>query len=179
MSDLIVLGFDHIDDAAKVLSECRTLQKEYLLDLEDAVVVTRDANGKAHLHQSINLEKAGASWGLFSGGFWGAVVGLLCLNPLAGFVIGSAVGAGAGALAGKMSDYGIDDGFITKLSDTIPPNTSALFVLVRKSQPDKVLADLQKFKGHSRILQTSLSPEAEARLKAALGDAAAPAQPVA
>lgn len=179
MSDLIVLGFDHIDDAAKVLTECRALQKEYLLDMEDAVVVTRDANGKTHLHQSINLEKAGASWGLLSGGFWGAVVGLLCLNPLAGFVIGSAVGAGAGALAGKMSDYGIDDGFITKLSDTIPPNTSALFVLVRKSQPEKVLADLQQFKGHARILQTSLSPEAEAKLKAALGDATAPAEPAA
>ncbi|GCD57827.1 hypothetical protein NBRC3280_0309 [Acetobacter pasteurianus NBRC 3280] len=173
MSDLIVLGFDHVDDAAKVLTECRALQKEYLLDLEDAVVVTRDAQGKVHLHQSVNLEKAGASWGLLSGGFWGALVGLLCLNPLAGFLIGSAVGAGAGALSGKFSDYGIDDGFIKQLSDTIPPNTSALFILVRKSQPEKVLADLSQFKGHARILQTSLSPEAEEKLKAALSQVAA------
>ncbi|MBO1323555.1 DUF1269 domain-containing protein [Acetobacter sp. TBRC 12305] len=173
MSDLIVLGFDHIDDAAKVLNECRALEKEYLLDLEDAVVVTRDGAGKVHLNQSLNLEKAGASWGLVSGGFWGVLVGMLCLNPLAGFVIGSAVGAGSGALAGKMSDYGIDDGFIKSLSETIPANSSALFILVRKSQPEKVLADLSQFKGHARIIRTSLSPEAEAKLKAALGDVAA------
>ena len=171
MSDLIVLGFDHVDDAAKVLAECRKLETEYLLDLEDAVVVTRDGTGKARLHQSVNLERAGASWGLLSDGFWGTLVGLLCLNPLAGFVIGSAVGAGAGALAGSFSDYGINDDFIRSLSDTIPPNTSALFVLVRKSQPDKVLADLAQFKGHARIVQTSLSPEGEARLKAALVEA--------
>ncbi|ATJ90633.1 DUF1269 domain-containing protein [Acetobacter tropicalis] len=178
MSDLVVLGFDHTNDATLALEECRKLQKEYLLDLEDAVVVVRDAEGKVHLHQSINLEKAGASWGLFSGGFWGVLVGLLCLNPLAGFVAGSVVGAGAGALAGKLSDYGIDDNFIKSLSETIPPNTSALFILVRKAQPEKVLADLQKFKGHARVLQTSLSPESEAQLKNVLEKAAVP-QPAA
>lgn len=57
MSDLVVLGFDHTNDATLALEECRKLQKEYLLDLEDAVVVVRDAEGKVHLHQSINLEK--------------------------------------------------------------------------------------------------------------------------
>lgn len=75
MSDLVVLGFDHTNDATLALEECRKLQKEYLLDLEDAVVVVRDAEGKVHLHQSINLEKAGASWGLFPAGsgacWWG------------------------------------------------------------------------------------------------------------
>ena len=175
MSDLIVVGFDNPAEATAALTECKKLEKEYLLDLEDAVVVVRDAEGKLHLQQSVNLEKIGASYGLFSGGFWGALVGLLCLNPLAGFVAGSIVGAGAGAIAGKMSDYGIDDNFIKSLGGTIPPNTSALFVLVRKSQPDKVLTDLAQFKGHARVLQTSLSPADEGKLRAALGQMAAPA----
>lgn len=169
MSDLVVLGFDHIDDAAKVLAECHKLESEYLLDLEDAVVVTRNGNGKAKLHQSVHLETAGASWGFLSGGFWGVLVGLLCLNPLAGFVIGSAVGAGAGAVAGALSDYGINDNFIRSIGDTIPPNTSALFILIRKCQPEKVLKDISQFKNHARIIQTSLSPEDEERLKTALG----------
>ena len=175
MSDLIVIGFDAIDEATAALTECKALEKEYLLDLEDAVVVVRDAAGKIHLQQSVNLEKVGASYGLFSGGFWGALVGLLFLNPLAGFVAGSVVGAGTGALAGSMTDYGIDDKFIKSLGATIPVNTSALFVLVRKSQPDKVLADLSQFKGHARVLQTSLSPADEGKLRAALGDVAAKA----
>lgn len=179
MSDLIVVGFDNTAEATAALTECKKLEKEYLLDLEDAVVVVRSADGKLHLQQSVNLEKLGASYGLFSGGFWGALVGLLCLNPLAGFVAGSLVGAGAGAIAGKMSDYGIDDNFIKSLGATIPANTSALFVLVRKSQPDKVLADLSQFKGHARVLQTSLSPENEGKLRAALGQLAAAPAPAA
>lgn len=101
MSDLIVIGFDSQDEATAALTECKKLEKEYLLDLEDAVVVVRGADGKLHLQQSINLEKVGASYGLFSGGFWGALVGLLCLNPLAGFVAGSIVGLAPGRLRAR------------------------------------------------------------------------------
>ena len=177
MSDLVVLGFDHIDEAAKVLAECHKLENEYLLDLEDAVVVTRDKNGKVKLHQSVHLEAAGTSWGLLSGGFWGVLVGLLCLNPLAGFVIGSAIGAGAGAIVGAFSDYGINDHFIRSIGDTIPPDTSALFILIRKCQPEKVIKDISQFKSHTRIIQTSLSPEDEERLKAAMSGHFNPTSP--
>ncbi|GBQ29773.1 MULTISPECIES: DUF1269 domain-containing protein [Acetobacteraceae] len=172
MSTLVVVGFDSIDGAKSALGECRELEKEYLLDLEDAVVVRRTQDGKVHLDQSINLEKVGASWGLLSGGFWGALVGLLFLNPLAGFIVGSLAGAGIGALDGKFSDYGIDDGFIKQLGDTLTPNTSALFILIRKAEPEKVIAHLSELKGHAKILQTSLSPEAEDKLRKALGQAA-------
>lgn len=172
MSTLVVVGFDSLDGAAAELGRCRELEKEYLLDLEDAVVVRRTQDGKVHLDQSVNLEKVGATWGLLSGGFWGALVGLIFLNPLAGFLVGSIAGAGAGALDGKFSDYGIDDGFIKQLGDTLTPGTSALFILVRKAEPEKVIAHLSELKGHARIIQTSLSPEAEAKLRAAVGQAA-------
>ena len=143
MSDLIVVGFDTPDEADKVLVKLAGLKKEYLIDLEDAVVVVRDEAGKVHLKQSLNLTAIGASSGLLSGALWGGLVGLLFLNPLAGFAIGGAVGAGAGALSGSLSDYGIDDNFIKSLGETIPNNSSALFVLVRKVQPEKVLAELE------------------------------------
>ncbi|MFT8719801.1 DUF1269 domain-containing protein [Acetobacter sp.] len=175
MSTLVVVGFDSVDGAASALSECRELEKEYLLDLEDAVVVRRTADGKTHLDQSVNLEKVGASWGFLSGGFWGALVGLLFLNPLAGLVAGSIAGAGIGALDGKFSDYGINDDFIKNLGNTLTPGTSALFILIRKAEPEKVIAHLSALKGHAKIIQTSLSPEAEDKLRAALGQAASAA----
>jgi uncharacterized membrane protein len=175
MSDLIVVGFDSTEEADKVLLKLNTLKKEYLIDLEDAVVVVRDESGKVHLKQSMNLTAIGATSGLLSGSLWGGLVGLLFLNPLAGFAIGGAIGAGTGALSGSLADYGIDDDFIKSLGETIPNNSSALFVLVRKVQPEKVLAELSGLRG--KVLKTSLSPDQEAKLQAALSNTqpAAPA----
>ena len=170
MSELVVVGFDNPEEADRVLVKLNSLQKEYLVDLEDAVVVVRDASGKVHLKQSVNLTAIGVTSGLLSGGICGGLVGLLFLNPLAGFAIGGAIGAGAGALSGSLSDYGIDDNFIKSLGETIPNNSSALFVLIRKVQPEKVMAELHGLQG--RVIKTSLSPEQEEKLRQALSPAA-------
>ncbi|WP_429811095.1 DUF1269 domain-containing protein [Ensifer sp. B1-9] len=175
MSELIVVGFDSPEEADRVLVRLAGLKKEYLIDLEDAVVVVRDTEGKVHLKQSLNLTAVGATSGLLSGSIWGGLVGLLFLNPLAGFAIGGALGAGAGALSGSLTDYGIDDEFIKSLGNTIPNNSSALFILVRKVQPEKVLAEFPDLRG--RVLKTSLSPEQEQKLQAALSGAAASSPP--
>jgi uncharacterized membrane protein len=173
MSELIVLGFDDPNKADAILNKLSQLEKEYLIDLEDAVVAVRDSGGKVRLKQSMNMPAAGAASGGLSGAVWGSLVGLLFLNPLAGLVLGGAIGAGSGALAGSLTDYGIDDGLIKKLADTIPNNSSALFLLVRKAQPDKVLAD---FAGeNARVLRSSLSPDQERRLQEALAGSAAAA----
>jgi uncharacterized membrane protein len=166
MSELIVVAFDEPTKAEEVLNELRRLQKEYLIDLEDAVVAVRRPDGQVQLKQSVNVVGLGAASGGLWGALWGTLVGLLFLNPLVGFALGTMVGAGTGALAGALTDYGIDDDFIRDLAKTLQPNNSAIFILVRKMQPEKVLAELSRFRG--RVLRTSLSPEQEARLQAAL-----------
>jgi uncharacterized membrane protein len=166
MSDLVVIGFENTLKADEVLWRLRALKRQHLIDLEDAVVVVRDESGEVHLKQSIDLAALDASSGLLSGGLLGAFVGLLFLNPTAGFLIGSMFGAGAGALSGSLGDYGINDDFIKSLSETIPPDSSALFVLVRKVEPEKVLAELSDVKG--KVLRTTLSPDQEKRLREAL-----------
>jgi len=97
------------------------------------------------------------------------LVGLLFLNPLAGMAIGAVTGAGAGAVAGSLADYGISDDFVRKLGDTIPPGSSALFILFKRITEDKVLREIEPYK--PRVLKTSLSDEAEQRLKAELSKA--------
>lgn len=161
MSNLIVVGFDDQQKAEEVRLELLKLQKEYLIDLEDAVVAVKNEDGKIKLHQAFNLTAAGA----ISGGFWGSLIGLLFLNPL----LGAAVGASAGAVGGALTDIGIDDKFMKDLAASLKPDSSVLFVLVRKSTPDKVLEDLSKFQG--KVLKTSLSHEDEAKLQAALDSA--------
>jgi uncharacterized membrane protein len=170
MSNLVVLGFDGIHTADEVLNKLRSLQKEYLIDLEDACVVERDSSGKVHIKQAINLTAVGAATGVGTGALWGAIVGLLFLNPLAGMAIGAVTGAGAGALSGSLADYGIPDDFIKKLGETIPNGSSALFILFRRVTEDKVLPVIEPFK--PRVLRTSLSNEAEEKLKAAFNKAA-------
>jgi uncharacterized membrane protein len=168
MSELVVVGFNDPEEADRVLFKLAKLKKEHLIDLEDAVVVIRDEAGRIHLKQSINpvIDGATTSFISLSGGLWGALVGLLFLHPFAGFVIGGAVGVGAEALAGSLSDHGINDDFIKSLGKTIPINSSALFILVRKAQPERVLAELSGVKGN--VLRTSLSPEQEKKLQEAL-----------
>jgi uncharacterized membrane protein len=166
MSELIVVGFDAPEEADRVLTKLVQLKREYLIDLEDAVVAIRDAGSQVHIKQSISMVGTSAGYGAVSGGLWGTLVGLLFLNPLAGLVVGGAVGAGAGALSGSLVDYGIDDDFIREIGNTLKPGSSALFVLVRKAQPEKVLAELKGVSG--RILRSSLSPDQEARLQQAL-----------
>jgi uncharacterized membrane protein len=166
MSDLIAVSFKGEDTADQVLNKLQTLQKEHLIDLEDACVVVRDASGNVRLKQAMSLVGAGAASGGLSGALWGSLIGLLFLNPLAGLLTGAAFGAGAGALSGALVDYGIDDEFIRSQGATIEPGSSALFVLVRRATPDKVPPELRPFGG--TVLRTSLSNEQEARLRQAL-----------
>ena len=158
MSTLAVIGYNDIFKAEEVRITLIKMQRDYLIDLEDAVVAVKDPAGKVKLHQAVNLTAAGA----VSGGFWGALIGLIFLNPL----LGMAVGAGAGAVSGALSDVGINDDFMKELAATMKPGSSALFVLVRKATPDKVLEELKGTGG--TVLRTSLSHEDEAKLQAAL-----------
>jgi uncharacterized membrane protein len=158
MSNLIVIGFNNAADAFEMRAALAKLQAQYLIEMEDAVVVTRDAQGKVQLHQAVNLAVAGAAGGMF----WGTLIGMLFLNPL----LGAAIGAGSGALSGKLSDIGIKDDFMKELGATLTSGTSALFVLVRKSTPDKVLEALKPFAGKGRVMQTSLTKDKDDELRA-------------
>jgi uncharacterized membrane protein len=170
MSDLVVLDFDGTGTADEVLTKLRSMQKEHLIDLEDACVVVHTDEGKVQIKQAVNLAAVGAASGATTGMLIGALAGLLFLNPLAGMAVGGLAGAGFGGLSGSMADYGINDEFIKGLGKTIPKGSSALFVLVRRSTPDKVLPEIERFK--PRILKTSLSQKQEDELRAALHEKA-------
>jgi uncharacterized membrane protein len=163
MSTLVVVGYDDPFKAEEMRIALQKLRKDYLLDLEDAVVAVKDENGSVKLHQPVNLTAAGA----LSGGFWGSLVGLLFMNPLLGF----AVGATSGALSGSLTDIGINDDFMKELAKTLKPSSSALFILVRSMTADKVLEEVAGSGG--TVLKSSLTHEDEAKLQAALNAATA------
>lgn len=158
MSDLIAIAYDDEYKAEEVRLTLIKLQKEHLIELEDAAVVVKNTEGKVKLKQAVDLTAAGA----VSGGFWGLLIGTLFLSP----ILGAAVGAAAGAASGALSDIGVDDDFMKSLGETLKPGSSALFVLVRKVTPDKVLDEVAPYGG--TVLRTSLSKDEEAQLQEVL-----------
>ncbi|BFM40951.1 DUF1269 domain-containing protein [Synechocystis sp. LKSZ1] len=158
MSDLIVIAYDDEFKAEEVRLTLAKLQVEHLIEMEDAAVVVKNEQGKVKLKQAVNLTSAGA----VSGSFWGLLIGTLFLSPL----FGAAVGAASGALAGALSDIGVNDDFMRELGESLKPKSSALFVLVRKVTPDKVLAEVAPYGG--KVLKTSLSKDEETQLQEVL-----------
>jgi uncharacterized membrane protein len=157
MSKLVVIEFADQVAAFDMRAELAKLQKEYLIEMDDVVVVTKDEKGKIKLHQAFNLTAAGA----VHGSMWGLLIGMMFLNP----ILGWAVGTGTGALAGKLRDIGINDEFMKELAADLKEGTSALFILFRTVTGEKVLDRLKQkgFKG--KVLQTSLTVEAEEDLR--------------
>ena len=167
MSDLVVIAFPTEAKAEEVRQKLLAMQKEYLIELGDAVIAVKDADGRIKLNQLLNTTAVGA----VSGTFWGALIGLIFLMPLAG----AALGAASGAIGGALTDVGLDDKWIKETAAAIQPNTAALFVLVRKVTADKVLEGLKGEGG--TVMKTSLDHTKEAALQAALAgvQAAVPA----
>jgi uncharacterized membrane protein len=158
MSDLIAVAYPDKETAETVRRTLFQLTVERVIDLADAVVVTRDDKGRVKLHQAASPAAAGAT----GGALWGGLIGLLFLAPLFGMAVGAAVGGASGA----MTDVGINDDFMRALGEKVVPGSAALIVLVRSSTPDKVLPEIQRFGGD--VLQTSLDNESEERLQEAL-----------
>jgi uncharacterized membrane protein len=158
MSDLVVLGFPSKERAEQVMDVAGSLNRQELLDLEDAALVWRTPDGKIKVQQSMNTTAGGAA----TGALWGTLLGLLFLMPL----FGMAVGAAVGAASGKLADVGIDDRFIKDTAATLTPGSAAIFALVRRSTPDRVREALAPYE--PTVLRTSLTKDREDELVAAL-----------
>jgi uncharacterized membrane protein len=169
MSSLVVLKFDSEEGARQMRDRLLSLEKQQLIEVQDAAIMSKNAEGKPKLEQLHNLAGAGA----LGGAFWGMLFGLLFFIP----IFGLAIGAAAGAIAGSMSDVGIDDKFIKSVGESITPGSAALFLLVDHVTVDKVLAQIKDMK--FEVLQTNLSTEQEGRLRAALGQSAPASEPAA
>jgi uncharacterized membrane protein len=169
MSDLVFIAFDTEKQAEEVRDKVLALQHQYLIEVDDAVVVTRDQNGRVKLNQLMHPTASGA----VAGAFWGMLVGWLFLMPLAG----AAVGAAGGALGGALVDVGINDQDMKQqANEALKPGTAGLFLLIRKMTTDKVLEDLKG--GGGTVIQSSFDHAKENALRAALAAHVPVAAPV-
>jgi uncharacterized membrane protein len=158
MSTLVAVAYPDVATAERVRQELIEASKEHLVQLQDAVVVEHQPDGKIKLHQGMSTTGAGAA----GGALWGGLIGLLFLAPL----LGMAVGAASGALAGKLADVGVDDNFMKTLGARLESGGAALIVLGSTEAGDKVIERIKGYGGD--VIQTSLDNEAEEHLREAL-----------
>jgi len=158
MAELVVIAFPNEAQAEAVRQRLLAMQKEYLIELGDAVIAIKDDQGRIKLNQLLNTTAVGA----VSGSFWGSLIGLIFLMPLTG----AAIGAASGAISGKLTDIGINDKWMKDVAAAIQPETAALFLLIRKLTADKVLEGLKGEGG--TVMKTSLDYTKEAALQEAL-----------
>src|SRR5512136_377037 len=161
MATLSVLKFPTADGAQKMESTLLDLQKQHIITIQDAAIVTWPQGKKQPKTQQLHSL---TGQGALMGAFWGMLFGLIFFVPFFGLAIGAAMGA----LSGKFADYGIDDNFIKEVQTKVTEGTSALFLLTSDVVQDKVLEALKGTK--MELIQSNLTAEQEAQLNAAFGN---------
>jgi uncharacterized membrane protein len=161
MADLVEIAFPSEEKAEQVRQKLLDMQKEYLIELSDAVIAVKQPNGRVKLNQLFNPTASGA----ISGTLWGTLIGMIFMVPLAG----AAIGAASGAISGALADVGINDRFMKDAAQNLQSGKATLFLLIRKMTTDKVLAALQGEGG--TVVRTSFDDTKEAALRAALAGA--------
>jgi uncharacterized membrane protein len=159
MSTLVAMMYPDVNTARLARAKLQELQSQQLITLDDAVIATHEGD-KVKLDQAMSLTVAGAA----GGALWGGLFGLIFLVPIAGM----AIGAATGALAGKFSDYGVDDNFAKQVGAKLTPGKAALVLLIRQATGERVIDEMSKAGLLGEVVQTNLSTEDEHRLRGAV-----------
>ncbi|TME81091.1 MAG: DUF1269 domain-containing protein [Chloroflexi bacterium] len=157
MNQLIVVGFDHLDDARSAMKRLRELESDGQIRFEDTAIVERDPDGTARVHNEVSGTTETAT---LIGAVLGGVVTFV-FPPL-----GAALGAAAGAAVGASLDRGVSRSFVNDVKETLQPGRSALFLVVKETEGDAAVAALRPFTGE--VIQTTLPEESEEALREAL-----------
>jgi uncharacterized membrane protein len=160
MATLVAIGYPDQGTAEQARQTVRELESELVIQADQVAAISRDLEGKYHVHTTHGGASAGG--GAWWGGFWGFLFGLLFFIPFAGL----AIGAGMGALFGHFGEKGIDKAFQEQVREYLKPGTSALFMVIEQATPDKAIAALQQYGG--TVIKTSLSEEDTKKLQDAL-----------
>jgi len=160
MAAVTVLKFSTPTGAQEALTRIQGLQKEHLIKVHDAAIVSWPLGRKSpRTRQLVDLVTLGA----MSGMFWGMLFGVIFFVPLFGLVAGAAMGA----LGGAFRDYGIDDDFIKRVRTQITEGTSGLFLMTSDTVIDRVSERMKDMP--FELIATNLSTEQEQHLREAFG----------
>ena len=112
MEDLIVVTYDSEYRAQETMNTLRSLNDNWIVDLYDAVAVSRDVNGRLDIMDSYQMtSKEGAGWGVLAGTLLGGIAlapftgGLSTAAAAEAVAAGAVSGAALGGITGAAGAY--------------------------------------------------------------------------
>jgi uncharacterized membrane protein len=168
-SRLLVIAFDDALRAQEFLIATARLQKNQEIQLHDAVIISRDADGSSHVRETTDVTPGQAGVGA---GVWGLLLGTLFGGPIGGLVVGAA-SAGGGALFAKLVDHGVKDATVKQLREAVPPGHTAVALLVSHVSVADLQRELTRFP-NAQLVETDLPPAAVNAVQEALAEANRP-----
>lgn len=140
MSELVVLGFEGKYKADEVLIELLKLGQKHLIDLEDALIITKNAEGNIRVKPCHDLVKPGD----LSNELWGGIVSSVVFHRSLQLIDDPAASP-------------VEASFLLKVEEILQPDSSALFILIRQAEPEQVKALLHNTGG--QLISTSCSEQ--------------------
>jgi uncharacterized membrane protein len=165
-SKLLVISFDDPLRAQEFLLAAARLQRDGELQLHDAVIIRREADGTSRVTETTDVTPSQAGVGA---GVWGLLLGTLFGGPIGGLVVGAA-SAGGGALYAKLVDTGVKDETIQQLRTSVPPGHTAVALLVSHVSMADLQRELARFP-NSTLIETDMPPAAVNAVQEALAEA--------
>lgn len=145
---IAIVTFQETEGAGKLFDMIRDLEKQKLVELEDAVIVVKAADGEVKVKETKDLTKAK---GAAKGGTLGLVVGLMVGGPIGGVLLGAA----AGALLSRKVDLGIPQDKIELVVADMVDGSSALFIQGTSKREGVMRGALRESGGHLYEVQLS------------------------
>jgi uncharacterized membrane protein len=162
---IVGVSFDQSVRAQEYLLAMSRLRQEGALDLEDAVIVTKDERGKVKVTETVDPSPGRAA---LSGALWTGLLGLLLGGPV-GWLAGLGVGAGAGVATAKVIDLGIPDEWVGWFKEAVAPGTSTIVILAKNLDVHALVLEARRFPG-AELLYTTLPHSVYEELADAFGD---------
>jgi uncharacterized membrane protein len=162
---IIGVSFDDVYRSQEFLTAITRMNAAAEIGLLDAVVVTKDADGRTRVRETVDLSPGRAA---VSGAVWTGLLGLIIGGPV-GWLAGLGVGAGAGAVAAKVVDLGIPDAWVSWFREAVEPGTSTIVMLANRIDVDALIEEVSRFEG-GHLVYANLDDAAVLRLEHALGE---------
>jgi uncharacterized membrane protein len=149
-ADVIAIDFDDPLLAQEAVLATTRLARKGSVDLADAVLVTKLANGRLMVNQTKEMSPVQAA---LMGSWWLGLPGL-ALAGTNGWIVGAMIGALIGWIWAKNRDIGIPNPWLSEVGERLSPGHTATVIMLPSFFRTHLVAELRRFRG--RLLYSTL-----------------------
>ena len=152
-----IVVFRSEDEAKAAIKRMQKAEKDHLIEVEDAVLITKDQQGKVHVKEYKDFT---TRRGAITGGAIGVVVVAVLGGPVGAAIAAGLVGGAAGAFVGKAVDFGIPKDRIEYVGESLDAGKAAVFGKIKTEHMELLRQSIDQ--GPGELMEFEITEEAEA-----------------